>query len=80
MSDEERNEYYAMVQRVNTTCLDLTAKIKAHSGETWVIKFTRNFMYRLINTDPKEDYGWYGTLDEVRLKLDRLFPLAGFMD
>lgn len=81
MNDAERNEYFSLVQRVHVKCLDLAAKVRAHSGEDWAIEFTSGFKFRLLdNTEPKRDYGWYNTMDEVRMKLDRVFPLAGFLD
>jgi hypothetical protein len=81
MDNEERDRYFDLVKRVHVKCLDISAKVRSHAAEHWTIEFTTDFKFRLLDhTEPKRDYGWFNTLDEVRMKLDRVFPLAGFLD
>lgn len=83
MDDAKRNAYMELVESINLKCLKLSETVRKHAGENVIVTFTAELKYRIVDkTDPNmvRDYGWFGTLDEVKLKLDRLYPLAGILE
>lgn len=73
----DRDAYYHRVQVTHAMSSALVQQMNQHSGETWIVQFSSNFYFRLIDmTDPRtrRDYGWYATWDEVIDKVKRLFP------
>lgn len=73
----DREGYYKRVVATHGLLAELTQVVNSHSGENWIIQFSNDFMFRVIDmTDPRirRDYGWYKDWDELIGKVGRLFP------